>query len=317
MHDVTHKALLRGRLGSDTLDLMSSAGCPACGSTDVAGSSLVPDHEYGLERTARYDVCAGCRSLYQQPMPSLNELAACYPASYHSFAKAGKLADLKHRSRINRLSSLVEARSPVVLDFGCGDGSFALAAARARGWQLWGFEIAERRSKVVQADGRVTIVRGALTDLMAELPPLDLVTMNHVIEHLPDPQSVLSTLRSRMRPGAALEGQTPASDSLEHRVFGGAWSGYHAPRHTVVFSSAGLSTLLSRAGFVAPLVTAAFNPAGIAVSLASALHGPNGGTIVRQGAWWLGLVAAATALQPIDRLSGRPGMIDFSAHLAA
>lgn len=250
-------------------------------------------------------------------MPSPAQLAECYPATYHSFAKGGVLATLKHRSRVRRLTSLIDVGSPVILDYGCGEGAFLREAARTRDWRLWGFEIADLPSKLVEEGGRITIVRGALADLMAELPPVDLLTMNHVIEHLPDPHFVLSTLRQHMRAGAVLEGQTPASDSLERRVFGDAWSGYHAPRHTVVFSRSGLATMLQRTGFVKPQVTAAFNPAGVAVSLASALHGPQGGTIVRQGASWLGLVAAATALQPIDRLSGQPGIVDFAARVAA
>ena len=41
-----------------------------------------------------------------------------------------------------------------------------------------------------------------------------------------------------------MEGQTPAAGSLEQRVFGSFWSGYHAPRHTVVFSASGLDQFL-------------------------------------------------------------------------
>ena len=62
--------------------------------------------------------------------------------------------------------------------------------------------------------------------------------MNHVIEHLPDPFTTLSRLVARLEPGGWLEGQTPAAQSLEHHVFGQYSSGYHAPRHTVVFSRA-------------------------------------------------------------------------------
>ena len=280
-------------------------------------SDVVPDHEYGLSRSARYDLCSGCGSVYQQPMPSLAQLADFYPSGYHSFAKAGLLARLKHRSRLGRLTALAGRSSVVVLDYGCGNGAFLREAARHRDWQLWGFEIADRPSKLVEDGGRVTIVRGGLDDLMKELPPVNVVTMNHVIEHLPDPHAVLCALRERMRAGAVLEGQTPATDSLERRVFGTVWSGYHSPRHTVVFSRSGLAGLLARAGFDAPQVTAAFNPAGIAVSLGSCLHGPGGGTIVRAGISWLGLVAAAAALHPIERLSGQPGMVDFTARVAA
>ena len=52
---------------------------------------------------------------------------------------------------------------------------------------------------------------------------------------------------------------------------------------------------------------------GIAVSLGSLPHGDAGGFVVRQGLLWHVLVGAASALMPLDILSGAPGMIDFCA----
>jgi SAM-dependent methyltransferase len=294
---------------------MERAFCPACASASIAARVCVPDHEYGLTHVATYARCGGCGSLYQQPMPEIGELAAYYPSNYHSFTASGVIPRLKHRARLKRLTSFVNTSRPVVLDYGCGDGGFIRdAAARAAGWQFWGYEIASRSEKILKEDGRVTIIRGSLDDLLSELPPCDLVTMNHVIEHLPDPVSVLTALRQRMPGGAVLEGQTPAADSFECRVFGTAWSGFHAPRHTVVFSRPGLTAAIERAHFIAPQVTTAFNPAGIAVSLASALHGRQRGKVRRTGGAWLGYLAAATVLQPIDRLSGCPGIVNYVAY---
>ena len=109
------------------------------------------------------------------------------------------------------------------------------------------------------------------------------------------------------------EGQTPAALSLEHRVFGLRWSGYHAPRHTVVFSRPGLHALLQRAGFVEAQVNAAFNPAGIAVSLASLTqHRMRRGesNAATRLAGWLGV---STALAPLDVWLASPGIVNFSA----
>jgi hypothetical protein len=110
-----------------------------------------------------------------------------------------------------------------------------------------------------------------------------------------------------------MEGQTPAADSLERRVFRGAWSGYHAPRHTVVFSRRGLKVILKAARLSDPKVTAAFNPAGIAVSLASLRHGNHPGVVRRNGPAWLTYLGLATALAPLDLLSGSPGIVNYAA----
>lgn len=245
-------------------------------------------------------------------MPDGARLSSFYPADYHSMGRRGWLAKLRSDLRIRRLMSQLAGGGPI-LDHGCGDGSFLdRAAERMPGRMLYGYEISDRSSVTERCDGRVTIIRGSDEDLFRVLPECRLITMNHVIEHLPDPLQTLSELRRRLLPGGVLEGQTPAAGSLEHRVFGARWSGYHAPRHTVVFSPAGLTSLLARAGLEHVEVGGAFNPAGIAVSLASMLQPANAsGRIARKGPLWLFWLGLSAALAPLDLLSGAPGIINF------
>jgi SAM-dependent methyltransferase len=295
-----------------------TVSCPACGAPEASSPLGVPDREYGLEPVAAYVTCAACATLYQQPMPGGEELLGLYPPEYHSQTGQGPVGHLRHTMRLRRLADLVPlgriGGDQVVLDYGCGNGDFLVqAASRHPGPRYYGFEIAEQREVVTLCDGAVTVVKGDLAHLLDELPMCHLVTMNHVIEHLPDPLTVVARLAERLAPAGLLEGQTPAAGSLEHRIFGGRWSGYHAPRHTVVFSPTGLARLLQRAGLADVTIRGAFNPAGLAVSLASLRQGPGGGRIRRQGAGWLTLLAMGTLVAPVDRLSGAPGIIDFAA----
>lgn len=291
--------------------LIGSA-CPACGSPEVDSEVAVPDHEYAVGHVGRYSACRACASLYQRPVPSSEELASFYPADYHSMVGGGPIDRVRDDIRLRRLARLAGPDGPV-LDYGCGDGDFLLrVAARWPSRDCWGFEIGPQAETRDLAD-TVTVVRGEHADLMAVLPPCRLVTMNHVIEHLSDPYAVLVDLRDKLVPGGALEGQTPAAGSLEHRVFGTSWSGYHSPRHTVVFTPEGLETLLERAGFVDVEVKRAFNPAAVAVSLAAVGQRGSEGRIRRTGAVWLGLVGVATLCAPVDLLSKAPGVVNFSA----
>jgi SAM-dependent methyltransferase len=302
-----------------------SLPCPACGDLGTGSRRLVADHEYGIDFVAHYVACRGCGSLRQEPMPSPGELAAFYPPGYHSQTGQGLAGRLRHHARLRRLDPLVGGGP--VLDYGCGNGDFLRFAARKRpGPEYYGFEIGDRREVTVLDGGAVTLVRGGIDDVCSVVPPCRLITMNHVIEHLPDPLAVVSALAAKLAPGGVLEGQTPAAGSLEHRLFRGAWSGYHAPRHTVVFSTRGLATLLGKAGLDDVAVESAFNPAGLAVSLASlpraglAKAKPGGGAgpghIRRGGPSWLVFLALATALAPVDLLSGSPAIVDFTARRA-
>src|SRR5215475_5273382 len=180
--------------------------CPACGAHTTPIVTAVPDHEYGLDRTGCYAECPACRTLFQQPMPADAELASFYPPDYHSMTHAGRLQRLRNGVRLRRLAKLA-APPGALLDFGCGDGSFLLdAAASLPGRPLWGFEIAGRSETERLAGGAVSIVRGDLAELLRQLPPCGLVTMNHVIEHLPDPFGTLSLLVERLVPEGVLEG---------------------------------------------------------------------------------------------------------------
>ncbi len=130
--------------------------CPACGAPEASPPIGVPDREYGLERVARYVTCAGCGTLYQQPMPDTSELPAYYPAEYHSQVGQGPLGRLRHDVRLRRLTTLATGASTgdgALLDFGCGNGAFLRRAAAAKpGREYYGFEIADRR-EVLSLDG--------------------------------------------------------------------------------------------------------------------------------------------------------------------
>jgi SAM-dependent methyltransferase len=292
--------------------MRTAVGCPACGGLVESEAIEIPDHEYGLEQLARYAECQACGTIFQNPMPDVSELTKFYPPDYHSMTHGGLLNSVRNEMRIRRLTKLAPDDGPI-LDFGCGDGAFLAQAAQTMpGRALWGFEIAERPSKADLAGGAVKIVRGGLSDLLEVLPACSLITMNHVIEHLPDPKATVTALALRLANGGIFEGQTPASDSLERAVFGRRWSGYHAPRHTVVFSRAGLCTMLERCGLSAPRPKGAFNPAGIAVSLGSLSHRGRG-RIQRNGFRWLSLLGMAGLLASIDLASRRPGIMNFVA----
>jgi hypothetical protein len=248
-------------------------------------------------------------------MPEESQLAAFYPKDYHSMERRGHLTNFRHDMRIRRLLGVLGQDEGPVLDHGCGDGSFLVrAATRMPNRALFGYEISGERRVERHADGQVTIVRGSFNDLLDVLPPCRLITMNHVVEHLPDPFSVLTAMRARLLPGGIFDGQTPAASSLEQRVFGKRWSGYHAPRHTVVFSPKGLGRMLERAGFGDVRIASAFNPAAIAVSLASLTQPADApGRIRRSGPAWLMWLALATAVAPIDLGSGAGGIMNFHA----
>lgn len=292
---------------------MTRQECPACGHDDSSGEIEVPDFEYRIDAIVTYVTCAECGTRFQSPMPSLELLASYYPDDYHSQTAGGLLFKIRHDMRLKRIAPLTDEGS-VVVDYGCGNGAFLLRAAdQLPDRQYIGYEIGERDELVQLAEGKVTLIKGSLDHLFDNLPACQVVTMNHVIEHLPDPADVFRRFMEKLEPGGHFEGQTPAAGSLEHRVFGRYWSGYHAPRHTVVFSADGLHRFLTRLSLHGVKIAGALNPAGVGMSLASAVLRERPKGIQRQGAGWLGWLGVATPLALIDLISGRAGVINYLA----
>jgi 2-polyprenyl-3-methyl-5-hydroxy-6-metoxy-1,4-benzoquinol methylase len=133
-----------------------------------------------------------------------------------------------------------------VLDVGAGGGTF-LRWAAAAGWDAVGVD----PDPVAVANAREAGLKmhsGTLQDLQAELP-FDVITANHVIEHVHDPRAFLENARDLLKPGGALWLETPNLSSVGHRVFGPAWLGLDAPRHLVLFNLRNLGDLLKTVGF--------------------------------------------------------------------
>jgi SAM-dependent methyltransferase len=130
-----------------------------------------------------------------------------------------------------------------LLDFGCGDGSYLLAA-RNEGWSCFGVE----RNCPTGLPSDVTVA-GSLDEL-ANQPRFDCVTLWHVLEHLDDPVEVLSRLRARLNPGGVVLAAVPNFGSWQARFTGASWLHLDIPRHLYHFTTRSLSRTFEHAGFI-------------------------------------------------------------------
>jgi 2-polyprenyl-3-methyl-5-hydroxy-6-metoxy-1,4-benzoquinol methylase len=198
--------------------------------------------------------CISCGFEWVDPRPSAEQLSTFYgDERYFAGCEAG-YADYEaeepgHRRLARRRLAWMERRLPSgrLVDLGCGPGFFVDEAAR-RGWSAWGAEIsapmrhraAARGLRVLAADDE----RG-----LAELTPLDAVTMWEYVEHVLDPAAELSRAAGLLRPGGVLALSTP---NVAHRLASSdpaRWPEYKPPAHLSFFDATTLSRLLERAGF--------------------------------------------------------------------
>jgi 2-polyprenyl-3-methyl-5-hydroxy-6-metoxy-1,4-benzoquinol methylase len=135
-----------------------------------------------------------------------------------------------------------------LLDFGCGTDIF-LNHAREQGWDTLGMDISPQTVEQVRGRGhKAFLVSPSVWDHI-ENESLDLVRMNHVLEHLYNPREVMASIRAKMRRGGKLYLAIPNPDSLTSRIFGSRWFGLDCPRHVILYSPSVLKTFLERVGF--------------------------------------------------------------------
>ena len=153
---------------------------------------------------------------------------------------------------------LLRGRTGRLLDVGAGLGYFVRTIGRESDWEAYGCEIsagAVQYAKEVLGLTRITC--GRLEE--AGYPPssFDLITLWDVIEHIPDPDLLLTQIGRLLKPGGGLFLHTPNAcvQLVKARIkkgIKGERAGDHyleARDHVNLYSVAGITRVLERCGF--------------------------------------------------------------------
>ena len=77
----------------------------------------------------------------------------------------------------------------------------------------------------------------------------DAITINHVIEHVHDPDKLLRDCHEKLKKGGSLVIATPNTENWQHRRYGRYWFQLDPPRHLHLFNDRNLEALVKRNGF--------------------------------------------------------------------
>ena len=229
-------------------------GCP-CGSRDLAPRERpfrIGDIGFGLRR------CRRCRRMLLDPRPAPGEIPACYKDEYYGSGPRKFISPIERvvdRFRDGRaalaarlLAGIPNAGSGRVLDIGCGSGQFLARLARS-GCQCHGTELSAETGRRAALVPGLELHLGALEASTYAPGAFDLISIWHVLEHLPDPDSVLGYCHRWLVPGGALLIAVPNAGSWQAALFGGSWFHLDPPRHLHHFNRESLGVMLGAAGF--------------------------------------------------------------------
>jgi len=199
--------------------------------------SIVLDKETGL--------------LVTSPRPKDENLGAYYESDdyiSHSDAKKSLFDRLYQFVRNYTLKKKIKLLDSVgvsekrVLDIGAGTGDF-LAICKKYNWHITGVEPNKQANEIASLK-LASKLKLDISEL--EGKQYDVITMWHVLEHVPSLTSYITQLRKLLTPNGTLVVAVPNHQSYDAQHYGRFWAAYDVPRHLWHFSQKSIEKLFSK-----------------------------------------------------------------------
>ena len=134
-----------------------------------------------------------------------------------------------------------------LLDIGCGTGDFLYSALK-NGWRVSGIEPNEKARVIANAKTN-DVVSNSDKLFKFENNRFDVITLWHVLEHLPNLEKHIDTISKLLKPGGILIIAVPNFKSYDAEYYKSFWAAYDVPRHLWHFSKSTIVKLFSKYNF--------------------------------------------------------------------
>lgn len=228
--------------------------CHACGDMALPHFRTTDRNRRLSSEAFQYYRCAACGLIFLWPIPA--NLDEHYPVDYYSIPSS--LAQLEREAAVERYKIDIVKRFVScgrLLDIGPATGGFAYWAKDA-GFEVDTIEMDARCCQFLTDVVGVGATNSAdVRESLMTADPYDVITLWHVIEHLPDPWDVLEAAARRLAPNGILVIAAPNPDAFQFRVLGRRWTHIDAPRHLALIPIPLLERRVQKLGLLTRLVT--------------------------------------------------------------
>ncbi|WP_347051380.1 class I SAM-dependent methyltransferase [Flavobacterium olei] len=128
-----------------------------------------------------------------------------------------------------------------ILDIGAGTGDFLLTA-KNNGWETIGIEPSEKAKNIARQKGIAFVDE----TVVLENHSFDVITMWHVLEHVPDLDAQINELKRLLKPTGTLIVAVPNFKSFDANHYDAYWAAYDVPIHFWHFSKKSIKLLFQR-----------------------------------------------------------------------
>jgi len=189
--------------------------------------------------------------VYTYPQPGANQLSKYYDSEDYISHTDGKrslfekvyqlVKNIALKNKIRLINNLSDKGN--LLDIGAGTGDF-LIAANKDGWNITGIEPNEKAKTIAIKKG----VQFVENTNVLQSNSFDVITMWHVLEHVPDVQKQIQELERLLKPNGSILIAVPNFNSFDAKYYGKFWAAFDAPRHLWHFSKTAIKVLFEREG---------------------------------------------------------------------
>lgn len=234
--------------------------CIVCGSTMQGFIDKIWDDRYGCPGVYSIQRCPSCTQMATTPPLLESDLphlySTYYPRRSVDFDALEKEAAqvLAPRAGFRRWLAGTDNQGHYlakpgekVLDIGSGS-CLSLLEQRNLGVQGYGVEADPNVKRIADHFGlRVHV--GSIHDQPFPGESFDMVVLNQVIEHVPEPEALMRNVRERLKPGGRAVMSFPNAGSLQRKLSGHKWINWHVPYHQHHFNRRSFGKLAEKAGF--------------------------------------------------------------------
>ena len=137
------------------------------------------------------------------------------------------------------------ANGKKILDYGCGVGDY-LEHMQKNGYDVLGMEPNDSARKIAQSKiGKDKVVSTELEQINEKF---DVITLWHVLEHIPNLNEIIAQLKNHLTENGTLIIAVPNHQSYDAKYYGEKWAAYDVPRHLWHFTEDSIRKLFNNFG---------------------------------------------------------------------
>jgi 2-polyprenyl-3-methyl-5-hydroxy-6-metoxy-1,4-benzoquinol methylase len=234
--------------------------CPVCSSTKTK-FLLFAFHAHGKDALDKkkfdYFQCKGCQTVFlvntkytKKYYETYYNFEGYYPESMGFKKSLEKLFDIysqKKKQDIITSSIKKNGKKIRILDVGAGKGKF-LSSLDSSEFERYGIELDKKSYEICRKE-KLAVYNEDILKRDFKKEKFTVITLWHVIEHIPNPQKLLKKLYAILDDEGIIVISTPNIDSFGFRIAKGKWFHMDAPRHVMLFTELGIKKLSEKNKF--------------------------------------------------------------------